>query len=36
MSPVLLDAGVVVALLDPSERYHERCVTAVLELESHW
>lgn len=34
MIPVLLDAGVVVALLDRSERYHERCAIAVQELES--
>jgi predicted nucleic acid-binding protein len=34
VSPVLLDASVVVALLDRSERYHERCVAAVQELES--
>ena len=34
MSPVLLDASVVVALLDRSERYHERCATAVQKLES--
>jgi uncharacterized protein len=33
VSPVLLDASVVVALLDRSERYHERCVAAVQELE---
>ena len=34
MSPVLLDASVVVALLDRSEQYHERCVTSVQELEA--
>jgi len=33
VSPVLLDASVVVALLDRSERYHERCVAAVQELQ---
>ncbi len=34
MSPVLLDSSVLVALLDRSERYHERCAAAVRELES--
>ena len=34
MSPVLLDSSVLVALLDRSERYHQRCVTAVQELEA--
>jgi predicted nucleic acid-binding protein len=32
MSPVLLDTGVIVALLDRSERYHERCAEVVTEL----
>jgi len=30
---VLLDTGVIVALLDRSERYHVRCVTAIEGLE---
>ena len=34
MTPVLLDTGVVVALLDRNEAYHTRCVEAVRELES--
>lgn len=29
MRPVLLDTGVVVALLDRSERYHDPCVEAI-------
>ena len=33
MSAVLLDTGVIVALLDKSERNHGRCVEAVAELE---
>jgi predicted nucleic acid-binding protein len=33
VKPVLLDTGVVVALLDRSERYHDRCADIVGELE---
>lgn len=33
MKPVLLDSGVVVGLLDRSERHHQRCVEAVESLE---
>jgi predicted nucleic acid-binding protein len=33
MKPVLLDSGVIVALLDTRERYHEQCVRAMEELE---
>jgi len=33
MKPVLLDSGVIVALLDRSERYHEQCVRVLEELQ---
>lgn len=33
MSLVLLDTGVIVALLDASERHHARCVEVISELE---
>jgi len=33
MRPVLLDTGVVVALLDRTERYHGRCASLVAELQ---
>ena len=34
MKPVLLDTGVIVALMDRSERLHEACAEAVRELEA--
>ncbi len=34
MKPVLLDTGVIVALLDRSERLHEACAAGVRELEA--
>ena len=33
MKPVLLDSSVIVALLDKRERFHERCVRILEELE---
>ena len=32
MKPILLDTGVIVALLDRSERYHSQCVDVLSEL----
>lgn len=34
MSPILLDAGVIVALFDRSERHHRECVSAVEALDN--
>ena len=34
MTPVLLDTGVIVALLDKSEQYHKRCVASLAALEA--
>lgn len=34
MKPVLLDTGVIVALLDRSERRHEACAEAVQQIEA--
>lgn len=33
MKPVLLDSGVIVALLDSAEQHHRRCVAALEELD---
>lgn len=32
MKPVLLDTGVIVALLDRSERFHQRCADVIAEI----